>query len=102
MGGVYVRRFQGRQTDHDCIHLTTRYSNETGDHPAVIRNVRVEHMVHDGAGSAIDLEGLSFDPFLGIHIEHGDFTNTANPDIIGFAPDLALRKVFVNGTEVNA
>ncbi|MFB7134246.1 hypothetical protein ACFCZY_21805 [Streptomyces sp. NPDC056237] len=24
MGGVYVRRSQGRQIDRDCIHLTTR------------------------------------------------------------------------------
>ncbi|MFE7403588.1 hypothetical protein [Streptomyces sp. NPDC057557] len=100
--GVYVRRFRGRQIDRDCIHLITRCSNRTSDHPAVIRNVRVEHMVHDGAGSAINPEGLSSDPFLGIHIEHYDFTNMANPNIIGFAPDLVLRKMFVNGTEANA
>ncbi|MFB6713760.1 MULTISPECIES: hypothetical protein [unclassified Streptomyces] len=59
-------------------------------------------MVHDGARNPTSLEGLSSDPFLGIHIEHCDFTNMANPDIIGFAPDPVLRKVFVNGTEVNA
>ncbi|MFB7326212.1 glycoside hydrolase family 28 protein [Streptomyces sp. NPDC056190] len=100
--GVYVRRFQGRQIDRDCIYLTTRYSNQTGDRPAVIRNVRVEHMVHDGARRAINLEGLDSDPFLGIRIEHCDFTNMANPNIIRSAPDLVLRKVFVNGTEVNA
>ncbi|MFB7189029.1 hypothetical protein ACFC0C_29010 [Streptomyces sp. NPDC056178] len=57
MDGVYVRRFQGRRIDHDRAHPTTLYSNQTGDHPALIRNVRVEHMVHDGARSAINLEG---------------------------------------------
>ncbi|MEU1269238.1 glycoside hydrolase family 28 protein [Streptomyces sp. NPDC005799] len=98
--GVYVRRFTGRQIDRDCVYLTTRYSGQTGDRPAVIRNVHVQDMVHDGARRAINLEGLDSDPFRHIRIERCDFTGIAEPNVIESAPDLVLRKVFVNGTEV--
>ncbi|MGP3982449.1 glycoside hydrolase family 28 protein [Streptomyces sp. KR80] len=98
--GVYVRRFTGRAIDRDCIYLTTRYSNQQGERPAVIRNIKVEDMVHDGARRAINLEGLESDPFVGIHIENCEFTNMANPNIFGPARDVTIRKVFVNGTEV--
>jgi polygalacturonase len=98
--GVYVRRFTGRAIDRDCIYLTTRYSNQEGSRPAVIRNIKVEDMVHDGARRAINLEGLESDPFVGVHIERCEFTNMASPNIIGPARDLTIRKVFVNGTEV--
>ncbi|MFF3459055.1 glycoside hydrolase family 28 protein [Streptomyces sp. NPDC002730] len=98
--GVYVRRFTGRAIDRDCIYLTTRYSNQEGSRPAIIRNIKVEDMVHDGARRAINLEGLESDPFVGVHIERCEFTNMANPNIIGPARDSTIRKVFVNGTEV--
>ncbi|MET8248734.1 hypothetical protein ABZV31_32755 [Streptomyces sp. NPDC005202] len=98
--GVYVRRFTGRQIDRDCIYLTTRYAGQTGDRPAVIRNVHVQDMVHDGARRAINLEGLDSDRFQHIRIEHCDFTDITEPDVIESAPDLVRKKVFVNGTEV--
>ncbi|MFI1395541.1 glycoside hydrolase family 28 protein [Streptomyces sp. NPDC020681] len=98
--GVYVRRFKGRQIDRDCIYLTTRYSNQEGDRPAIIRNVRVEQMTHDGARHAINLEGLESDPFTNVHIERCEFTNITEPNVIGPAKNLTIRKVFVNGTEV--
>ncbi|MEU5974518.1 glycoside hydrolase family 28 protein [Streptomyces sp. NPDC047315] len=98
--GVYVRRFTGRAIDRDCIYLTTRYAGQQGERPAVIRNVTVQDMVHDGARRAINLEGLDSDPFVGVHIENCRFTNMANPNVIGFSRDLTIRKVFVNGSEV--
>ncbi len=98
--GVHVRRFTGRSIDRDCIYLTTRYSNQQGDRPAVIRNITVQDMVHDGARRAINLEGLETDPFVGVHIERCTFAGMAEPNTIGPARDLTIRKVFVNGTEV--
>ncbi|MFI1868050.1 glycoside hydrolase family 28 protein [Streptomyces jumonjinensis] len=98
--GVYIRGFTGREIDRDCIYLTTRYGNQQGSRPAVIRNVRIEDMVHDGARRAINLEGLASDPFTGVHIERCTFTRMANPEIIDHVRDLTIRRVTVNGTEV--
>ncbi|MGW1979641.1 glycoside hydrolase family 28 protein [Streptomyces sp. NPDC001889] len=98
--GVYVRRFTGRAIDRDCIYLTTRYAGQQGTRPAVIRNIRIEDMVHDGARRAISLEGLDSDPFTGVHIERCRFTGITQPHVIGFTRDLTIRQVFVNGTEV--
>nr|WTB28490.1 glycoside hydrolase family 28 protein [Streptomyces sp. NBC_00830] len=95
--GVYVRNFTGRQIDRDCIYLTTRYGNQTGDRPAVIRNVRVERMVHDGARYAINLEGLDSDPFQHVHISQCEFTDIREPSRTGYTEDLTLDRVFVNG-----
>ncbi|MFE7133449.1 glycoside hydrolase family 28 protein [Streptomyces sp. NPDC057638] len=98
--GVYIRRFTGRQIDRDCVYLTTRYANQQGSRPAVIRNIKVEDMVHDGARRALHFEGLESDPFVGVHLERCRFTTMASPNVIGFARDLTIRQVFVNGSEV--
>ncbi|MFD9072789.1 glycoside hydrolase family 28 protein [Streptomyces lasiicapitis] len=99
--GVYVRNFTGRQIDRDCVYLTTRYSGQTGPYPAVIRDVRVEHMVHDGARRALHLEGLASDPFGPVRVAHCDFTGMSEPNLIEAAPELRLHKVYVNGSEVH-
>lgn len=99
--GVYVRNFTGRRIDRDCVYLTARYAGQSGPHQAVIRNVRVENMRHDGARGALNLEGLDAHPFGPVHIAHCDFTGIERPNVIEGAPQLTLRKVFVNGTEVH-
>ncbi|ANW17284.1 glycoside hydrolase family 28 protein [Streptomyces clavuligerus] len=98
--GVYIRRFTGRAIDRDCVYLTTRYAGQQGERPAVIRDIRIEDMVHDGARRAIHLEGLDSDPFTGVHIARCRFTGMAQANVIGFARDLTIRDVLVNGTEV--
>ncbi|MFD9882042.1 glycoside hydrolase family 28 protein [Streptomyces alboflavus] len=99
--GVYVRNFTGRRIDRDCVYLTARYAGQSGPHQAVIRNVRVENMRHDGARHALNLEGLDAHPFGPVHIAHCDFTGIERPNVVEGAPQLTLRKVFVNGTEVH-
>ncbi|MEV6109261.1 glycoside hydrolase family 28 protein [Streptomyces sp. NPDC051940] len=98
--GVYVRRFTGRQIDRDCIYLTARYSNQTGDRPAIIRNVVVEHMEHDGARMAVNFEGLASDPFSDIRISQCEFVHTTQDSRIEHVVNLTLDRVYDDGIQL--
>lgn len=101
--GVYVRRFTGRDVEHEVAFVTMNYNNgEGGTLPVSVRNIHLDQVEIDGARAVLNLMGLETDHLRDVHLSHCAFTGIQDPDSVAFTDNLTFHKVFVNGTEETA
>jgi polygalacturonase len=96
--GIYMRDVTIGQVAEAVVTIDFFYEEgDTGTHPPVVRDVRLQNVTSRKSEYALLLRGYERAPITNVRLADCRFDGVAKPDVLEHVKGLAFSNVFVNG-----